>query len=515
MKTVFSLFLIFLALNSHAQHQHNMPGMSDSSMKNMTMKKTTEKKTTTIKKSAARENIGSKKKPGPTDTTMMKMNMEATKTDDTSRPMNMNKTMPMNQMNDTMKQDMKMNMDHMNMNMFHSFSRNLPMSRNGSGTSWMPDAGPMYMYMKMGNKSMFMLHGNIFLRYEKQDLFNKGSRGGHHFDAPNWFMAMYDYNVGAKGLFSTTTMISLDPLLVTRAGYPLLFQSGESYKGKKLVDRQHPHDLFSGLSIGYTQMLSKDADVFAYFGYPGEPALGPIAFMHRISTMNNPDAPLGHHWQDATHITFGVGTLGFRYKNFKLEGSIFTGREPDEHRYDFDEMRFDSYSYRLSANPSENWALQFSQGFIHSPELLEPGIDITRTTASAIFSKWLKTKHDYFTQSLVWGLNHSNEGQNAHSVLYEANLQLDRQAIYARYEFVQKSGEELDIPFADVDQKFNINAFTLGYNRAIWNFSFVQLAAGAQGTINFSPKELQFLYGKTPIAGEIYLQLKPTIHRHK
>ena len=407
-----------------------------------------------------------------------------------------------------------MKMHEMNM-MSHAYSGNLPMSRNGSGTSWMPDASPMYMYMSMKDKSMLMLHGNIFLRYTKQDLFNKGSRGGDHFDAPDWFMAMYDRQVGTKGLFNATAMISFDPFLVGEAGYPLLFQSGESYKGKKLVDRQHPHDLFSGLSIGYTQMLSRDGDVFAYLGYPGEPALGPTAFMHRISTMNNPDAPLAHHWQDATHITSGVATLGVRYKNFKLDGSIFTGREPDEHRYDFDKIRFDSYSYRLSVNPSANWAIQFSQGFIHSPELLESGTNITRTTASVVFSKWLKKKYDYFTQSFVWGLNHSNDGHNDHSVLYEANLQLNKQAVYGRYEFVQKSAGELDLETMLAGKNFDINAFTMGCNYAICDFSYFQLAAGVQATINFTPKELQDLYGKTPLAGEIYLQLKPHIHRHQ
>jgi hypothetical protein len=356
----------------------------------------------------------------------------------------MNHSMAMDHMNDTMKNGMNMG----NMHISHAFSRNLPMSRDGSGTSWMPDASPRYMHMVRKNKSMLMLHGNIFLRYTKQDLFNKGSRGGHHFDAPNWFMGMYNRYVGTKGLFNASAMISFDPLLVTQAGYPLLFQSGESYKGNKLVDRQHPHDLFSGLSIAYTQLLNKDADVLAYFGYPGEAALGPPTFMHRISAVNDPDAPLGHHWQDATHITFGVGTLGIRYRNFKLEGSIFTGREPDEDRYDFDKMRFDSYSYRLSFNPSKNWALQFSRGFIHSPELLEPDVNVTRTTASLVHSAWLNKEDKYLAQSLVWGMNHSSTGINEHSVLYEANLQLNKRAVYGRYEFAQKSASELDLePF--------------------------------------------------------------------
>ena len=76
----------------------------------------------------------------------------------------------------------------------------------------------------------------------------------------------------------------------------------------------------------------------------------------------------------------------------KIEGSIFTGREPDEDRYDFDRPRFDSYSGRLSWNPTRNLALQVSYGYIKSPEELHPETKIHRTTASAIYN--LPLGHD-------------------------------------------------------------------------------------------------------------------------
>lgn len=326
--------------------------------------------------------------------------------------------------------------------MSHAFSLNLPMNRNGSGTSWLPDETPMYMYMT-GKKAMWMFHGNVFLRYTNTDIFNKGI-GSDKFDAPNWFMAMMNKRVGKKGLLTTKAMISLDPLTEGGAGYPLLFQSGETNNGSRLVNRQHPHDLFAELSVAYTHAISKNTDVFGYFGYPGEPAISAPAFMHRISAMNNPDAPLGHHWQDATHITFGVGTLGFRYKQFKIEGSVFTGREPNEERYGFDKMLFNSYSYRLSYNPTRNWAFQFSQGFIKEPELLEPGVDVTRTTASALYAKKLGKNKD-LNAALIWGFNDKGAGHKEHSVLLEENYRFGRNAIYSRYEWVQKSTEELEL----------------------------------------------------------------------
>ena len=395
----------------------------------------------------------------------------------------------------------------------HGYSKNLPMSRNGSGTGWSPDASPMYMWMKSTKKTDWMFHGSLFLRYTNQDIFSAGSRGDDEFSAPNWFMAMMNRKIGGKGLLNTTAMISFDRLTEGGNGYPLLFQSGETWKGQKLVDRQHPHDLFSALSIGYTRMINRDMDITAYFGYPGEPALGSTAFMHRVSAMNNADAPLGHHWQDATHITFGVGTFGLRYKNIKAEGSIFTGREPDEDRYGFDKARFDSYSYRLSFNPTENWALQFSQGFINSPEVLEPDEDLTRTTASVLYSKKWKKDHHY-DAAFIWGYNHKSNGHSEHSVLLEDNHSFGKNALYSRYEYVQKSKEELDLHNGYADKNYNVHAFTGGYNRRLVSFNNIDLNGGAQFTVYIVDKELQALYGETPVGFEIYLHLRPSLHKH-
>jgi len=395
----------------------------------------------------------------------------------------------------------------------HAYSRSLPMSRNGSGTGWNPDASPMYMWMRSSAKTDWMFHGSLFLRYTNQDIFSAGSRGAIKFDAPNWFMAMMNRKIGDKGLLNATVMMSLDPLTEGGNGYPLLFQSGETWNGQRLVDRQHPHDLFSGLSVAYTHMLNKHIDLFGYFGYPGEPALGATTFMHRVSAMNNPDAPLGHHWQDATHITFGVGTLGIRYKTFKAEGSIFTGREPDEDRYDFDKATFDSYSYRLSFNPTANWAIQFSQGFIKSPEALEPGEDVTRTTASVLYAGKLN-QGDHFSAAAIWGLNDNGPDHKEHSFLLEGNYQFLKNAVYSRYEYIQKSKEELDLDNGFPDRNFNIHAFTVGYNRQLLNFKSIDLMAGSQFTINGVDKDLQDLYGKTPVGFEIYLQVRPMLHKH-
>lgn len=418
---------------------------------------------------------------------------------------------PMKHDHAAMMKAMKHDTTHKMGTMTSQFSLDLPMNRDGSGTSWVPDETPMYMYMVHGKKWMQMVHGSIFLRYNKQDLFNKGSRGGSQFDSPNWLMYMAQRKVGKNGLFAINTMFSFDPLTVGAGGYPLLYQTGESYKGNKLVDRQHPHDLFAELSIAYTQRVAKNTDVSLSVGYPGEPALGPPVFMHRLSAMNNPDAPLSHHYADATHITFGTATLGFRYKNVKLEGSVFTGREPDEFRYGFDKAKFDSYSMRLSVNPSKEWALQVSNGWLHSPEEAEPQDNVNRFTASAIHTKMLNDD-SYVATTLVFGQNHHNGGHNEPAVLLEHAYQFSKNAIYGRYEYVQKDAGELDLEaLYPTHPRFNINALTLGYNRIFANFKQTNLTAGLQATANFSPSALTPLYGSTPIGFQVYLRITPAL----
>jgi hypothetical protein len=394
--------------------------------------------------------------------------------------------------------------------MSHAFSLNLSMNRNASGTAWLPDEAPMYGYMLHSKKWMYMIHGNVFLRYNSQDVGNKGLRGDAKVDAPNWFMGMGQRRVGNSGLFRFSAMLSLDPLFGGE-GYPLLFQTGETYQGQPLVDRQHPHNLFSELSIGYTESFSKDADAFVYVAYPGEPALAPVAFMHRPSSFNITDSPLGHHWQDATHITFGVATLGFRYKIFKVDGSVFTGREPGEARYGFDRPRFDSYSYRLTANPSRQLSLQFSKAFIKSPEAVDPDEDVNRTTASVIHALPLGAENRSLNSAFIWGYNDSGEDHQENSFTLESNLQLDRFAVYGRYEHIEKSAEELLLEQFEAHELFEIKALTMGVNYTIFTEWETNFSLGVQGSLYEAESELDPIYGNNPVSLQVYMRINPTL----
>jgi hypothetical protein len=386
-----------------------------------------------------------------------------------------------------------------------------PMGQMGSGTAWQPATSPMYMTHKFYGDWLFMFHGEAKIGVNAQG----GLRGVTKFESQNWIMPMAYRRVGA-GTLQLRAMLSLEPLTFSGAGSPQLFQTGEVYKGEPIIDAQHPHDLFMELSAQYTVPLGERATWFTYFGFPGEPALGPVAFMHRMSASENPTAPLTHHLQDSTHISFGVLTTGFTYRWFKLEGSIFNGREPDERRYNFEFNPFNSRSARLSFAPNANWAFQVSHGFLRNPEQLHEG-DVRRTTASAQYNKPFARGN--LAAAFIWGRNHENhdgETFNLNGYTFETTaLFLDKNYLYTRLELVDKSEllrhAELDALGFDHDThpQFRIGAYTFGYVRDVWNTDKMSVGVGGDFTFYSKPAILDSIYGGSPKSYKFFVRLRP------
>jgi hypothetical protein len=309
-----------------------------------------------------------------------------------------------------------MDMDHGMHGLFGAYG----MSREASGTSWQPEAAPHdALHLPDTGDWMVMLHARLSGVADSQS----GPRGDSSVFSSSMLMAMASTDTESGGTIGLKAMLSLDPLM-GRRGYPLLLASGETADGvTHLVDRQHPHDLFMELAASYSQPLSADDSVFVYGGYPGEPALGPPAYMHRVSAVDNPMTPLSHHWLDSTHIAFGVVTAGFVHDSWKVEVSQFTGREPDQFRFGFDKATFDSTAARLSWNPDPNWSLQVSAGWLKSPEVLEPLLNERRLTASAT---WYD-RFDFGTlaATLALGNKRLSDGTDESAVLLEAEYKPD------------------------------------------------------------------------------------------
>ena len=380
----------------------------------------------------------------------------------------------------------------------------------GSGTSWQPDTSPLYMMDRVSGKWVFMFHFNMIAGVNSQG----GPRGVTKFESANWFMPIAYRRLG-PGTLQLRGMVSAEPFTFPPGGSPLLFQTGESYKGQPLIDRQHPHDLFMELSAQYTVPLGDRGTWFSYFGYPGEPALGPVAFMHRASAAENPSATLSHHLQDSTHIAFGVLTTGFTYRRFKLEGSIFNGREPDENRYDFDAHKWNSRSARLSFAPNRNWVAQVSYGFLRSPENQEPGVDIRRTTASIQYNRHFHRGN--WASSLIWGRNHvsGDEIHNLNGYTAESTVNfLDKNYVYTRLELVDKDDllravDRARLGITQNHPSFRIGAYTFGGARDIWTSNKLSFAVGSDVTLYSKPAALDSIYGNNPVSWKLFLRIRP------
>lgn len=392
------------------------------------------------------------------------------------------------------------------------------MERMGSGTTWIPDAVTLPSRRRMLGDWMVMAHGFVFAQYDKQT----DERGDDQFGSLNWAMLMATRDF-AGGRFQARTMLSIDPLTVTKRGYPLLLQTGESFKGQPLHDRQHPHDFWMELGALYQREIRKNLAWSVYAAPSGEPALGPVAFMHRPSAMDNPAAPLTHHWQDATHVSFGVVTTGIYSRKWQLEGSVFNGREPDENRWDFDPIKLDSYSSRLTVNPTQHWSVAAGYGYLKSPEELRPDESMHRITASLLHGSRLGTDGQWVT-AFIWGANkHSTAPGWSNGYLAESEAILDKHnTIFGRTELVTKSAEDIVVdnpvtlrngqvlPGFPATQDFDVGSFQLGYIRELARLHWTTIGLGAAGTVNFVPASLEPYYGsRNPTGMFLFARLRP------
>ena len=378
----------------------------------------------------------------------------------------------------------------------------ISMERMGSGTTWIPDAVRLPSRHFTAGSWMLMVHGWVFVQQDWQD----GPRGSSQFGSLNWGMIMADRPLGG-GKLQLRFMPSLDPLTVGKCGYPLLLQSGETCDGQPLTDRQHPHDFFMEVGALYERPLAANLAMLVYAAPAGEPALGPVAFMHRPSAMDEPQAPLGHHWQDATHISFGVVTGGLYSRRVRLEVSGFNAHEPDESRWNFDDIELNSISGRLTLNPSDRWSFTAGYGVLDNPELHVPAENVTRFVASAMHGRPLP--RGQWSTTAIYGMNRTEGGDPTHSGLIESEAVAGRNTVFGRLELVQKSAHDLSLSAFPDERTFNVGAASIGFIRDVGGLRGAAIGLGARASVNVVPSALVGPYGsRTPLGGMVFLRMR-------
>jgi hypothetical protein len=356
-----------------------------------------------------------------------------------------------------------------------------------------------------------MGHGSVFLQY----LHETGDRGDQQAGSINWAMGMARRRLG-EGRLNLRAMLSLEPFTIGGCGYPDLLASGEVCDGEPIVDRQHPHDLFMELGAQYDYPVTPTIGLQLYGSLAGEPALGPVAFPHRISAMPNPIAPLSHHWLDATHIAYGVMTAGVYSRQWKLEGSIFNGREPDDERADFDFGALDSFSARAWVMPTDRIALQISAGHLEEAEAShenEPRVDVDRFTASATYHYPFREGASIWASTVGLGRN-TEEGESTNFFLAETNVTFDEQDSYfGRLEIGGKSAHDLGIEGSD--DVFTVAKLQAGYVRHLEAWQGLKPGIGGTLSLSLAPTGLEPVYGQRATFGfGVFLTLRPAAMVH-
>jgi hypothetical protein len=375
------------------------------------------------------------------------------------------------------------------------------MQREASGTSWQPDASPHGgIHVFAGNWSL-MGHALLTGVYDWQ----QGPRGDEMGFLSGMAMLSARRGVGSDGTLQLRAMLSPDPIMGAR-GYPLHLAAGETADGEHvLVDRQHPHDFFVELSASFSVRLGGRASVFLYGGLPGAPAFGPPAFMHRISAMDSPEAPISHHWLDSTHVSFGVVTGGLVIGDLMLEASRFNGREPDEDRWDIETGPLDSTAARISFNPSRNLSLQGSWANLVEPELLEPGENETRWSASAIYTRRLGER-GWWSTTLAWG-RRSGEDDDLDAFTLESAVGLGSWTLFGRAERIE-TNELLSDGHGHHGPVFDVSKVSAGLIRDVRVRENVRIGVGGLYAWNFVPAALEASYGGDPGGAMLFLRLR-------
>jgi hypothetical protein len=403
----------------------------------------------------------------------------------------------------------------------------IPQSRQGSGTSWIPDSSALRAAIVARGAWMLMFQGAV----SALGIDERTKRGERQFAMTDWEMLMAMRRV-AGGLLRLSAMTSVEPFALGGSGYPLLLQTGGTYRHSPLHDRQHPHSALMELSGMYERAFSRDAALFVYAAAAGEPALGPVSFMHRPSSLDDPLAPIGHHWQDAHHVSFGVVTAGITTRTWRVEGSAFNPRESDENHQvvDYRGAKLDSYSGRVSWMPSPRVVASSWWGYLESHGRLDPTARMHRYGASVLTSS-RGLRGGAWSSTIVWAMNLHHHGSASHAILHggpgasphhhsssmlaETNVGIgSRTALFARAERVKKNGEELGFLGGDLTALYDVRTFSGGLRQRLTNVGPAELSLGARGSMNFVPATLLATYGtRTPTGFAVYASLRPVLQR--
>lgn len=343
-------------------------------------------------------------------------------------------------------------------------------------------------------------------------------RGDRKFGLRDWESVLSPPLLDGRLTFRAMTSIGS---LFDRGGMPSLVQTGGVYRHGYVHDRQHPHDLLMEVAADVRFGMA-----WLYIAPVGAPALGPPAYMHRASAATDPAAPIGHHWQDASHVSYGVASIGMRWRGTAVEASAFNARESDYESPwpDFSHGKLDSFAGRASlalgpATMSAWW------GYLESHDPIAPAMPMHRYGAAIAFDR-AGFGGRRWSSLAVWGMNvHHHDGSShallhgdsttsphvrSSSILVESSVEIGRRStIFTRLERVMKNGEELGFLGGDLVSLHEVRSVVVGGRRDLWSSRYATLGAGVRAIVAFLPRSLDLAYGtRRPKGIDLFLQVR-------
>jgi hypothetical protein len=257
----------------------------------------------------------------------------------------------------------------------------------------------------------------------------------------------------------------------------------------------------------YGLFESGERSLVGYIGFSGKVAPRLHASdMHRIAGVDNTDALLDSRWLEPDGSSPGL-TVGYGWRDLKLEGAAFSGRTQKELQSGRHEsLKLDSRSTRLSFKPSPDWTFQVSRRALMELDQVVSNGEVRRTAISATYNRAFDNGN--WQTTLAWGRNTRKFREPTMGYLLESTLRLrNTHAVFGRLE--QVGSDELQRVNESLQRSmFKLNKLTVGYYHEIQYEGSLGFDIGAFVSRPFIPSSMALSYGSAPVSYMMFIRLR-------